>query len=206
MIEQNGSDLWVTCARKLYKYNFSSNKIEEFSFEKTDNKHLIPELRMETIAGLRCLQDGNVVVALSGRGLAIYNPGIIKFSIVEADNTKTYTYHVTENSFENICIAQDRAKDIFIGSGKGLGIYSPEKHFFKMHKRDVFNGDLFPLTAASGFLQLENGNILVSYYYVNGGIVKTDSALHFKNQFLVVKNGNINNASIGIITRYYSHY
>ena len=194
-LQQNGKDLWISCSRKVYKYNFSLKKLEQFSFQKPDYININQEQQMEVITGLSCLQDGNIIVALSGRGLAIYKPAINKFFIVIADNTKPYTYHVTENVFESVCIAQNRKKDIFIGSGKGLSIYSPEKHFFQTHKRDIGNGDLFPLSPASDFLQLQNGDVLVSFYYLNGGIVKADNNLHFKKHYLVLKNRTVNNGS-----------
>ena len=85
-IQQNGKDLWISCSRKVYKYNFSLKKLEQFSFQKPDIKNIAAEQQMEVIAGLSCRQDGNIIVALSGRGLAIYKPAINKFFIVEGDN------------------------------------------------------------------------------------------------------------------------
>ena len=193
--QQNKNDLWVTSTQKVYKYNFLEKTLQQFTFSKRNQINATSEQQMEVIAGLHCLADGNVIVALSGRGLAIYEAGAGRFNIIEADNSKSYTYHVSKNIFENICIVQDKTKCIFIGSGKGINMYSPEKQFFQSHKRNVTTGDLFPSTAASDFLQLENGNVLLSYYYTNGGIVKIDSALHFKKHYLVLANGNIYNSS-----------
>ncbi len=194
IIKQHGNDLWITSARKLFKYNFTTKILEQFSFKKKDTENFDPQQQTEQIAGLNCPQDGNIVVALSGRGLAMYKPETHTFFIIEADNTKPYAYHLTENNQENICFTQNRANYIFIGSGKGLSIYSPEKQFFQIHKRNVTAGNLFPSASASDFLQLENGNVLISYYYTNGGIVKTNAALQFKKHFRVVAGGNINNA------------
>lgn len=194
-ILKRGNDLWITCNRKVYNYNISTNKIQAYSFDKLLAKTFGPEDQTEIIGGLYCLTDGKVIVPLAGRGLAIYQPDINKFFITEADNTKAYSYHTNESSSSNICIAQDRTKNTFIGSDMGINIYNPGKQFFKIIKRDVGKAEFFPVSAVSDFLQLKDGNILISYYDVNGGIIKTDSALHFKKQFLYVDKGNKNNSS-----------
>ncbi|MBC7628849.1 MAG: histidine kinase [Ferruginibacter sp.] len=194
-ILMKADELWVTCSRKIYKYNFSTNKIQAFSFDKLTRKKNGPADQKEIIGGLYCLQDGKVIVPLAGRGLAIYQPDINKFFFVEADNTKAFTYHINENNNSNICIAQDRAKNTFIGSDKGINIYNTDKQFFQTHSPGIEKNNLFPKEPVNDFLQLQDGNILISYYSINGGIVKMDSNFNFKKQYLLKTRENKNSGS-----------
>jgi ligand-binding sensor domain-containing protein/putative methionine-R-sulfoxide reductase with GAF domain len=187
--------LWISCGRKLYRYDVNSMQLHPFIFEKPYTEKLNPDVQNEIITGLSCLQNGSIIAPLTARGIAVYQPQTNSFSIVEADNTRPYTYHVTEKSDGGICVAEDRSNNILIGSDKGINIFNPGRPNFRVHKRSVVNKDLFPETAASGFLQLPNEEVYISYYYINGGIVQTDSLLRFKKQYLYTENGNKNNSS-----------
>jgi ligand-binding sensor domain-containing protein/putative methionine-R-sulfoxide reductase with GAF domain len=189
------TDLWVTAERKIYKYNFSKNVLEIFTFEKPAEKLPGSLLQKENPVSLYSLQDGKIIVPLAGRGLAIYNPRTNTFGIVESDNTKSDAYHAITNSDANICLLQDKAGNIFIGSDNGIHIYNPEKQLFQTHKRAASNGALFPAAIVSGFVQLEDGNVYISYYDVNGGIAKADSNLQFKKQYLYNDNGTLSNGT-----------
>jgi ligand-binding sensor domain-containing protein len=190
-----GNDLWFTGYRIFYKYNILTKKINTFSFDKPFSKTQGPEIKKETIAGLFALQDGKIIVPLAGRGFAVYNPTKNNFYIVETDNTKPYTYHNLENSDGNVCTLQDKEKNIVIGNDAGINIYNPEKQFFKIHKNDLTNNNSFPQKVANDFMELPDGNILISYYNTNGGIVKADSNLQFKKHYLFNDKNSVNTGS-----------
>ena len=195
IVIKNDNDLWFTSNRKVYRYNFSTNKTEGFSFEKHKIKEFGPGEDKEDISGLYSLQNGEILVPLAGRGLAFYQPELNKFFIAEADNTKPYSYHINKTSYASVCIAQDRAKNTFIGSDKGINIYNPDKQFFQTHLPATEKNNIFPRELVNDFLELPDGNILVSYYNVNGGIAKMDSNFHFNKQYLFNSKGSKNSGS-----------
>lgn len=186
-------NVWFTGSKKIFKYNIAEKKVEQFTFDKLPSHTLTPNIDKEIVGNIISLKDGKILVSLVGRGLAIYRPEFNKFFIVEADNGKSYTYHIAENSYGNVCAFRDRGGSILIGSDKGLNIFSPGKQYFQIHERNESQGNYFPArAAASDFLELEDGNMLISFYNINGGVIKTDSLFHFKKQYLFNDRGNKN--------------
>lgn len=192
LLSQN--DFWFTGPGIFYKYNLLTKKIKAFTVDKPAAKKMRAGVQKENIGSLYLLQNGKVMIALAGRGIAIYNPANDGISIIESDNTKTNSYHANEDR-SYLSMLQDREKNILVGSDAGINIYNPDKDFFKVHKRNNAARDFFPKQDANDFLELPDGNILIGYYFVNGGIVKADGNFHFIKQYLYHNNGNKLNGS-----------
>lgn len=188
----NGNYIWISSGQRIiYRYEILTQKIKAFTFDMLPSKKQGPAVQKEIPGLVYALQNGQIIIPLTERGIAFYHPELENFSIVDADNTKAYAYH-TENG--NECLLQDREKNILIGNATGINIYNPDKQLFFTHGLATGNKKSFPKTIVSDFLEMPDGNILVGYYDVNGGIVKTDSAFGFKKHYLLKENGNENSA------------
>ena len=186
----SGKYFWISTGnRMIYRYEITTQQLRPFTFEMLASKKLDPEVQKEIPGLVYVLQNGQIIIPLMGRGLAYYHPELESFSIVEADNTKEHSYHTKYGSES---LLQDKQKNILIGNVSGINIYNPEKQLFFM--QGVGNGKekTFPKTIVNDFLEMANGDVLVGYYDVNGGIVQTDSNFAFKKHYLLKENGNVN--------------
>jgi ligand-binding sensor domain-containing protein/putative methionine-R-sulfoxide reductase with GAF domain/anti-sigma regulatory factor (Ser/Thr protein kinase) len=185
--------IWFTGNGAFYKYDPLTGGLNKFSIDKLPSKKIDRVFQKESVADLFCADDDKVIIALAGRGLAVYNPAKNNFSIVEIDNTNPIGYHSLEDMESRVMLMQDNDKNIIIGTDAGINIYNKQKQLFNIHKTDLASGNLFPKTEANDFLQMPNGDILISYYFFDGGIVKTDSNFQFKKHYLYNEHGNKKN-------------
>ena len=190
------NNIWVsTGSRTIYRYETVSHKLKAFAFSMRPSNKLGPSVQTEITGFLYALQNGQIVIPLLERGLAIYHPEDDSFHIVEADNSRPYLYH-TEYGAEHVL--QDKEKNILIGNSTGINIYNPEKQLFFNHAHAFGKYESFPNTIVNDFLELPNSDILIAYYNFNGGIVRTDSAFVFKKHYLFKENGS-ENSSVNMI-------
>ncbi len=185
--------LWFTGNGRFYKYDLLTGELNKFSIDKLSSKKIDRVFQKESAADLFCVDTDKVIIALAGRGLAMYNPDKNIFSVVEIDNNNPTGYHSLEGIESRVMLIQDNDKNIIAGTDAGINIYNKQKQLFKIHKTDVASGNLFPKTEANDFLEMPNGDIFISYYYFDGGIVKTDSNFQFKKHYLYNDNGNKKN-------------
>ena len=185
--------IWIstgfTCI--IYRYDQFTRKLKSFTFERLPSKKLGATLQNEPVGIVCSLHNGQIVVPLLGRGLALYHPDNDSFSIINADNSKGYMYHSSANFGNLDCLIQDKDNNIIIGNESGVNIFNPEKQSFFNHP-ETGKENLFPKTTVNDLLELPNGNILIGYYNVNGGIVETDSAFNFRKHYLLKENGSEN--------------
>ncbi len=177
-------EIWMMANKGIYRYNFATLKFKFFQFKHRPVNGNSKEYLIDEIGGLFRLEDGKIIAPVLLRGLAFYQPDTDDFLIEEADNAKSYGFHVNRNIASKNCFAQDHEKNILIGNEAGVQIFNPLKQVFKTSGRNTNNKDDFPAAAANDFLEMPDGNIFVGYYNNNGGIVKMDSSLHFKKQYL----------------------
>jgi len=191
----DGNLLWITSSGTLWQYDFITNKLIRFSFSSLLSKE--PGLKTATgkIGGGFLLRDGTLIILLPERGLAVYQRITHDFLIITADNSNPSSYHINENIESNAFILQDRENNILIGTNAGINIYNPGKQFFQTHWPGTEKKHRFPKEPVNDFLELPDGNILIGYYGVNGGIVKMDNAFNFKKQYLLKDGQNKNSAS-----------
>ncbi len=182
----NKNYIWLNAIYEkiIYQYNILTQKIKTFTFDKLPGKNQTPESKKEYTGTLFQLKNNQLVVGLPGRGLAFYNSKLDNFTIVNADNTKDYAYHTAGKGESPCFFVQDNAQNILIGNEAGINIYSPSGQQFTTHGFSDAKDNLFPKTGTSDFLEMPNGDVLISYYYLNGGIVKTDSAFNFKKHYI----------------------
>jgi len=182
--------IWVSVmySRVVYQYNFSTKKIKTFSFDKLPSEKNVSLFNKEFTGTVFQLKNGQIVVALPQRGLAFYHPESDNFTIVNADNNKMYAYHTEKKTESGVIFLQDNEQNVLIGNQFGINIYNPGKQQFFTH--GVYNekDKLFPKMPPSDFLEMPNGDVLISYESLNGGIVRTDSAFNLKKHYLIRKN------------------
>lgn len=185
----NKKEIWLSALydKIIYKYDILTQKIKMFSFAKLTGNNQNPEIKNEYTGTIFRLSNDQIVAILPGRGLAFYNPVLDNFEIIDADDGKDYAYHGSEKSENPGFFVLDDAQNILIGNCSGINIYSPSSLKFITHAHTDVPYHLFPKAACSDFLELPNGDVLFSYYYLNGGIVKTDKNFNFQRHF-VVKN------------------
>ncbi len=183
----NRDYVWLSLpySRVIYQYSFLTKKIKPFTFDKLPTKKKISLVNKEFTGNLFQLKNGQIVVALPQRGLAFYNITADSFSITNADNNKTYAYHTEEKIESAVIFLQDKEQNILIGNQFGINIYNPNKQQFFTHGLDITKDRQFPKMPPSDFLEMPNADILISYEYLNGGIVRTDSAFNFKKHYVI---------------------
>ncbi len=186
----DGNDLWVSTGNRIgYRYNYLTKKIKAYTFNKLAPGITGQETEKEILGQVCRLPDGKIIIPLLGRGLAIYQPGVDSFYVINADVNQEYAYHLNEGSPTSVCVIQDREKNIIIGNENGINICNPGKRYFFSHGTNDRSISKEPI---SDFLEMPDGNIFMSFYSANGGIVKMDSAYNIKRQYLVNKERNEN--------------
>jgi ligand-binding sensor domain-containing protein/putative methionine-R-sulfoxide reductase with GAF domain/anti-sigma regulatory factor (Ser/Thr protein kinase) len=149
-------------SRGLYRYSISGNAIKAYFFNKPheNQSRNLPE-QNEYLGGLFLSTTGQLMLPLLSRGIAIYNYSRDSFSIINSANTSLYGLHMQVN------------------------IFNPEQADFLTYGLPANTMDNeSPASEVSDFLQTNDGDIYVSYYFVNGGISRFDKNLHFKKHFL----------------------
>ena len=190
----NNDLIWVSAGfnRRIYQFAPRTAQLKTFVFKKTDAQKFGDALTTENVGEISGLRDGSIIVPLLSRGLAFYQPSADSFLIVNTDNTKDYTYHENVNVNNKVTIFQDREDNILIANESGINMMNPGKRYFTSYRSEPTSQGYFPEAPASDFLQLKNGDILISYYNANGGIVRTDSNLQFKKHFLLNTDERLN--------------
>ena len=183
------NNIWISTGLKtVFRYHLLSQKIYTYSFEKLPEEKLRTGNEKEDIAFVFHLKNGQVIVSLLNRGLAYYNPEGDIFSIVGIDNTTEYSLHASGRGGSK-CIIQDRDNNVLIGGDGGINVSNQEKQSFFSHRFGSGKENILPKSQVGDFLELPDGNILISYYEKNGGIIRTDNALNFKQHYLFKQSG-----------------
>ena len=178
----------------LYKFDMSNNRLKAYDFVR-EKRNLPAYVSNVLVDRISKDHNGNIVVCLTGTGLAIYHPGKDDFSIIPIDNKDPYGLYSNPESFWNVRVLIDREGNVWAGADKGINVFNPCRQYFSYYdSRNSRSGPVtFPSCNASGFLQTGNGDVYVSYYNNDGGIVRLDSNLQFKKHYLLSVNGHIKN-------------
>jgi len=177
-------NIWITTnLRYLYRYDLRSNKLNNYHFKKkignifesmTDNEQ--PQL-------LSSKANGDIIIGLPGRGLATYHADRDVFTIEEIDNTTEYALHV-HSIYSSFCMLETSDHSVMIGSDGGINISNKEKQIFYPHQIQIGTGNQVKSGRVSDFLELPDGNILISYYEQSGGVIKTNHLFNYQNHYL----------------------
>ncbi len=190
----NNAWLRTSSPSLLYKFDLSANKLRVYDFNKK-KRNSTASLPNGTVDIISKDTKGNIVVSLGGTGLAIYHPVKDTFSIIHIDNKDPYGLYSNPESFWGVRVLIDREDNVWAGADKGINIFNPSRQYFSYYDSRNSHSDLtvFPSCSASGFLQTRDGDVYVSYYNGDGGILRLDSNLQFKKHYLLSVNGHIKN-------------
>ena len=183
--------LWAPALynRMLYQYDFTTGKLQRFSFDKLPSQKE-QGITKEYVGAVFQLKNKQIVVALPGRGLAFYDSKRNDFTILNAENTSPFAYYASKKSENFHYFLQDKNNNIIIGNESGIHIYNPDKQKFFQHNTSG-NTKMFTAEAnVSDFLEMPNGDIYISQYYHNGGIILVDSTFNFKKKYLSQTNAS----------------
>ena len=139
----------------------------------------------EIIGSLFICSNGNLLVSLLSRGVAIYNYKKDSFDIINLANNTAYGLHLERNAYSSLTFNEDNEKNIWISTDAGINIFNLEKPQFITYgypKSDAAQDS--PAAEVSDFLQTTDGDVFVSYYAINGGISRFDKNFIFKKHFL----------------------
>jgi hypothetical protein len=137
---------------------------------------------------------GQVIVSLMWGGLALYNADKDSFLTIPVNNEDPNGFHAMGTSV-GVQPYIDRDNNVWIGTDKGINIFSPRQQHFFIYGSDL-NTSGMPMPRSyevSGFLQTPDGDVFVSYYSAWGGIQRLDSNLHEKKRYLFPGNGILQN-------------
>ncbi|MBN9380468.1 MAG: histidine kinase [Chitinophagaceae bacterium] len=190
ILVDDNNDIWldIYVSSLLYRFDGQTHHMKSYSFDKNKTSMHGINAFPGIISKGPC---GNIVVDLSGAGLAIYHPEKDDFSIISIDNNNPYGLHSSPD-WLNVPVLIDREENIWAGSDKGINIFNPARQYFSwydLHKMDPGRTNRYP-SSVSGFLQDPNGDVFVSYYCPDGGILHLDSNLRIKRHYLLEPAGH----------------
>ena len=177
IICDNDENIWISTAFPtcLYRYNFRACMMKTYFFNKVANKKMRVPRPPGSFDALGKDRNGNIIVTVATRGLAVYNAAKDSFSMIDIHNEDPYGLHGGFETFEGMVPRPDREDNIWLGSDKGINIGSLERRRF----------DYYPSFTVSGLLQTGNdGDVYIAYYDPKGGILRLDSNLQFKRRYL----------------------
>ena len=190
----DSNNIWISTGLKtIFRYDLSTRKIHSYDFEKLPEEKLRTGNEKEDIGFVVQLRDGQIMTSLLSRGIAYYNAEKDNFLVVGIDNTTGSSLHTSGRQGSN-CIIQDRDNNVLIGGDGGINISNQEKQSFFKNGLGKGVDNFFPKGRVNDFLELPDGNILISYYEKNGGFIRTDNALNFKQHYLFKQSGYENAA------------
>lgn len=188
---QNNTWLDTYSTGLLYKFNPGVNSVRKYDF--SSKKKITPTGFTVHFPG--CIskgREGRILVSLAAAGMAIYHPEKDSFSIIPIDDKNPYGLHGNPE-FIDIDVLTDREGNCWVATDKGINIFNPDRQYFSYFGSP--NGEPCPagfVTAtATGFWQDGNGDLYVSFYNEDGGILRLDSNLRVKQRYLLEKNKSL---------------
>ena len=167
----------------LYKFDMPNNKLQSFSFKKPAEQQIDATTQFEVIGSVFISASDKIMIPLLSRGIAIYDTLQKDFVIEEANQGLSYKLHI--DGFGLIYLTEDREQNIWVGTNAGISIFNSKSQHFTTHSFDEHSSVKYLSNKpVSGFIQTSNGDILVGYYAPNGGFVRFDKELHFKDHLL----------------------
>ena len=169
----------------LYRYSVVENNLKSYFFNKISKKRpLNLPVQKEFLGGIFISTNRELMVPLLSRGIAMYNYSRDSFSIVNSANTSVHGLHLQANTFAGIFMMEDKEKNVWMATDAGINIFSLKQPFFLTYgiPSNTLDNES-PASEVSDFLQTSDGDIYVSYYFVNGGLSRFDKDLRFKKHY-----------------------
>jgi len=182
----DSNNIWLSTGynKYVYRYSTAGYKLKTYSFTRLgqDRRKGLPPQK-EFVGGLFHCSNGELLLPLLSRGLAIYNYTADSFKIVNASNHNEQHLHLQPNTFGSIVLTEDKEKNVWMATDAGVNVFNLQKPYFITYGLCNPSNPVLP-SEVSEFLQTAKGDIYASNYYVNGGITQFDQNLNVKQHFL----------------------
>ncbi len=197
----SGSDIWIATRAPyfettrdpsaLYRYNLLTNTLKKYDLHRQVVARDYPYGAKLIFDRLEKDNQGNIYVSVFGRGLAVYHAAEDSFSLIAANNKEPYALHGALR-FTSCC---DKEGNIWIASNKGINIFNPgRQRFYQYNGVNQQRPDTpYPSFEVTGSVQTDDGDVYISYNSPEGGILRMDSGLHFKQQYMYKEQGLLKN-------------
>ncbi|MDQ6762003.1 MAG: hypothetical protein M3015_05160 [Bacteroidota bacterium] len=179
-------NIWVSSGYEgvLYRYNFITKKLSNYSFDRKFPGVQKPN-NYTAVGNVFSSVQAELLVPLLSKGTAIYNYAADTFNIIKVENTNPYGLHLLPATSAPVSIMQDKENNTWLGSDAGINIIDLSKPLFISYTKPSAASGLLSSAEVSDILQDKSGDIYVSYYVENGGIVRFDKDLNYKKHYFV---------------------
>lgn len=182
-------NLWLTTnSDKILRYDLRTKQISSYSLEDIIRGYPGEKHNRGPLFSNGIYEDNHAYlwIATYGAGLLRYNALTDKFDYIipENDGSKgiKYNFNITN-------LFQDRQNNLWVSTDKGINVFNPYQHYFKILRHEKDNSLSLPATEINSLIQTKNKQLLIGTW--GGGITVFDSTLQFKTRF-VFKNPDRN--------------
>jgi ligand-binding sensor domain-containing protein/putative methionine-R-sulfoxide reductase with GAF domain/anti-sigma regulatory factor (Ser/Thr protein kinase) len=168
----------------LFRYRQKENRLFTYTFDKPGYEGTNLLLRKEFLGTAFYSSNKQLLVPLFSRGIAVYNYATDSFSVIAADNTSSYGFHLDRTTYSSMLIREDVEKNIWIGTDAGINITNLAAPLFTNYFAPIPGSLKLKDTEVSELLESPEGDIYVAYYVGNGGIKRFDKDFNLKQEYL----------------------
>lgn len=177
IMKDSDDNIWLqTNMPQFYRYNTRSGKLFTYSL-KDLNPLLNADDRNTTLFVESFFEDNHhtIWIGTANAGLLKYDREKDSFiTIVDEEKDQKGLYY----SYDIRCIFQDNDENIWLGTDRGISIFSPYRQRFRIIRHEEKNPLSLPKEEIQAVIQAKNGDILVGTW--GGGITVYDSSWNFK--------------------------
>ena len=174
-------NIWVATNQGLYMINLKNNSVSHYKHNPQNNQSLASDI----IFDLFIDKTDRLWVGTGGEGLCSFDRETESFNRIEG----------LSNNYIH-CITQDEYGRLWIGTERGLNIYSPENKTNKIYLNNLTDKNSINDNAIHSILRDEYNNMILGTYF--GGI---NFSLKLYQQFNIYEEGNSENYISGKAVR-----
>ncbi len=176
------NNVWVTTwGDRLYRYDPLTKKVSTYFLSAVKS---IQQGSKASPAGLliNCMLEddhNNIWLATENAGLLRYNRANDDFDycITREKNSEGIRYN-----YKILTLFQDREQNIWVGTDKGISIFSPYRQYFKAIRHEENEPLSISKSEIISFIQTTTGDIFIGTW--GGGMAAYDKTFHFKKNIL----------------------
>jgi len=183
-------NIWVTTwADILYKYDNSTQKVSIYSLSDIKEKEAANKIKPEGLL-VNCMIEDNdhaIWAGTENAGLLRYDPVKDNFDycIAAKKNSEGIQYN-----YKIFSLYQDREKNIWAGTDKGISIFNPSYQNFKSIHHEENNALSINNNEVEAFIQTTDGNLFIGTW--GGGIAVYNNKFEFKKNIIFSGNPDKN--------------
>ncbi len=179
ILKDSRQNYWInTGGPFFYRYNALSKKMSTYSL-----LNIVPAVATKTNQEKGVLmvnfffEDNHhrIWMGTSNAGLLQYNAGKDAFTSILNDENNIQGLHY---NYDISSIFQDKEENIWLGTDKGINIFSPYRQYFQSIHHNENDAASIPKNEIMKFIQAANGDIIAGTW--GGGITVYDSKWNFK--------------------------